>query len=78
MNKGKIKVSGYVKAQPHATMLPTCDGLFQSPCDAGKLLAMCCDTFSNMLEFMLPILEYRYLSYLVSDFQTVCIIVMGL
>ena len=39
---------GCLKAQPHAAMLHTCDGVFQSPCDAGKLLAMLCDVNSNM------------------------------
>ena len=63
-----------VKAQPHAAMLYTRDGTFQSSCDTSKLHAMCCDVFSNMLEFLLPILEY--LSHLSSDFQTVCSIVM--
>ena len=37
---------------------------------------MCCDAFSNMLEFLLPILEY--LSHLLSDFQTVCSIMMNI
>ena len=30
------------KAQPQAAMLHTFDGVFQSPCNARKLLAMCC------------------------------------
>ena len=48
----------YLKAQPHAAMLHICDGVFQSSCDAGKLPAMVCDAFSNMLVILLPILEY--------------------
>ena len=35
---------------------------------------MCYDVFFNMLEFLLLILEY--LDHLLSDFQTVCSIVM--
>ena len=65
-----------LKAQPHAAMLHTCDGVFQSSCDAAKSPAMACDAFSNMLVILLPILEY--LSYLLSDFQTVCSIVMAI
>ena len=34
------------------------------------------DAFSNMLEVLLPILEY--ISYLLSDFQTVCSIVISI
>ena len=64
----------YLKAQPHAAMLHTCDGVFQSYCDAGKTHAMCCDAFSNMLEFLPPILEY--VSHLLSDFETVYSIAM--
>ena len=37
---------------------------------------MLCDGFSNMLEFLLPILEY--LCFLLSDFQTVWIIAMAI
>ena len=44
-------------------------GTFQSSCGTYKLHAMCCDIFSNMLEFVLPI-------NLLSDFQTVCSIVI--
>ena len=58
----------YLKAQPHAAMLHTCDGAFRGFCDATKLHAMLCDAFSNMLVILLPILEY--LSFLLSDFQT--------
>ena len=60
--------------QPHVAMLHTHDGTFQNCCDTSKLHATCCDAFSNMLEFMLPILEY--LSHLLSNFETVCSIVM--
>ena len=41
-----------------AAMLHTCDGVLHSYCDTGKMHAMCCDAFSNMLEFLLPILEF--------------------
>ena len=64
------------KDQPHAAMLHTCDGTFQTSCDTSKSHAMCCDAFSNMLGFLLPILEF--LGCLLSDFQTVCSIVMGI
>ena len=64
------------KPGPHAVMLYTCDGAFQMPCDVSKSHAMCCDAFSNMLVISLPILEY--LSFLLSDCQSVCIIVMGI
>ena len=37
---------------------------------------MPCDVSSNMFNILLPILEY--LSYLLSDFQTVYNIVMGI
>ena len=37
---------------------------------------MCCDRKLNMLNILTPILEY--LSYLLPDFQTVFIIVMGI
>ena len=57
-------------------MLHTHDGTFQCICDAAKSNAMVCDAFSNMLVILLPILEY--LSYLLSDFQTVFTIVMAL
>ena len=50
---------------PHAAMLHTCDGVFQRHCDASKLHAMCCDKKFNMLNILLPILEY--LSHLLSD-----------
>ena len=63
-------------AQPHAAMLHICDGVFQNSCDAGKLPAMVCDAFSNMLVILLPILEY--LSYFLSDFQTVFSKMMGI
>ena len=59
----------HYKAQPHVAMLHTCDGTFQSTCDTSKSPVVCCDAFSNMLEFLLPILEY--LSNLSSDSQTV-------
>ena len=58
-----------VKAQPQAAMLHICDGVFQNSCDAGKMPAMVCDAFSNMLVILLPIL--KYLSYFLSDFQTI-------
>ena len=64
----------YFKAQPHAAMLHTCDGVFPSSCDGGKLPAILCDVNSNMFVILLPILEY--LSHLSSDFQTVCSILM--
>ena len=57
-------------------MLHTCDGVFQSPCDAGKLPAMLCGVNSNMLLILPPILEY--LSYLLSDVQAVFNIMIGL
>ena len=57
-------------------MLYTRDGTFQSSCNALKSHAMCCDAFFNMLEFLLPILEY--LSHILSDFQTVYSIVMAI
>ena len=60
-----------VKAQPHAAILHICDGVFQNSCDAGKMPAMVCDAFSNMLVILLLILEY--LSYFLSDFQTIFI-----
>ena len=63
-----------LKAQPPAVMLYTRDVTFQSPCDISKSHAMGCDEFSNMLEFLIPIMDY--LSYLLSDFQTVYSIVM--
>ena len=53
---------------PHAAMLYAHDEMFQSSCDASK--------FSNMFEFLLPILEY--LNYLLPDFQTVCSILIGI
>ena len=59
----------YHKAEPHAAMLHTHDVTFQSTCDTAKSPAMACDAFSNMLVIWLPILEY--LSYLLSDLQTV-------
>ena len=62
------------KAQPHAVMLHTCDGAFQSSCDAGISHAMFCDVNSNMFNILLPIMEY--LSQLLSEFQTVCSIMM--
>ena len=65
---------GKDKAQPHAVMLHTLYGTFQNCCDTSKSHAMCCDAFSNILQFMLPILEY--LSHLLSNFETVCSIVM--
>ena len=58
----------------NAAMLYTHDGIFQSPCDTSKSHAMYCDAFSNTLEFLFPILDY--LGYLLSDFQTVCTIVI--
>ena len=64
----------WIKAQPHAAMLHTCDGVLQSTCDAGKYHAMHCDVNSNMFNILLLILEY--LSYSLSDFQKVCNIVM--
>ena len=64
-----------LKAQPHAAALHTCDGVVQSSCDAGQLLAMLCDVNSNMFN-KLPILEYP--SHLYSDFLMVCISVMGI
>ena len=66
--------TGGHKAQPHAAMLHACDGLFQSYCHARKMHAMCCNAFSNMLECLLPILEY--LQYYLSDFETVYSIAM--
>ena len=54
-------------------MLYTHAGMFQSSCDNSESHAMCCDVFTNMLEFLLPILEYLHL---LSNFQTVCSIVM--
>ena len=65
-----------LKAQPHVAMLHTCDGVFQSSCNAGKSHAMLCDVNSNMLVILLPILEY--LSYLLSDFQAVFSIMIGM
>ena len=65
-----------LKAQPHATMLHTCDGAFHSSCDAGISHAMLCDVNSNMFNILLPIMEY--LSQLLSEFQTVCSIMMGI
>ena len=65
-----LGVKGHsLKAQPHAAMLHICGGVFQNSCDAGKLPAMVCDAFSNMLVILLPILEY--LSYFLSDFATI-------
>ena len=65
-----------VKAQPHAAMLYTRDGTIQGPRDTSKSHAMCCDVFSNMLEFLLPILEY--LSHLSFDSQTVFSMMMSM
>ena len=59
---------------PHAAMLYTCDGVLQRCCDGSKSHAMCCDKKFNMLNILLPILEY--LSYLLSDRQTDFSIVM--
>ena len=66
----------FVKAQPHGAMPHSHDETFQYTCDARKLHAMACDAFSNMLVILLPILEY--LSHLLSDFQSVCSIVMAI
>ena len=68
------KCSYPIKPGPHAAMLHTCDGVFQRRCDASKSHAMCCDKKFNMLNILLPILEY--LSHLLSDSQTVFSIVM--
>ena len=64
------------KAQPHNAILYTCDGTFQSSCDTSKPHAMYCDTFSNMLVILLPILEYP--SYSLSDSQTVFSLIMSI
>ena len=64
------------KAQPHVAMPYTHDGTFQRSCDTSKLHAMWCDAFSNLLEFLLPIL--KYLSHLLYDFQMVYSIVMAM
>ena len=56
-------------APPHAAMIHTHDGTFQSSCDASKSYAMLYDADSNMLVILLPIL--KYLSHLLSDSQTV-------
>ena len=64
------------KPGPHAVMLYTCDGAFRRGCYASKSRAMCCDRKLNMLNILIPILEY--LSYLSPYFQTVFIIVMGI
>ena len=45
------------KAQPHAAMLYTCDGMFQWRCDALKLHVMCSDRKFNMLNILPLILE---------------------
>ena len=58
-----------VKVPPHDAMLCTHDGIFQGSCVALKWPSMFGDAFSNILEVLLPILEY--ISYLLSDFQTV-------
>ena len=42
----------------YAAILQTCDGAFQSSCDAGKLHAMLCDVNSNMFNILLALLEY--------------------
>ena len=68
--------TGTHKPGPHAAMLCTCDGTFRRGCDASKSCAMCCDRKFNMLDILVPILEY--LCYLLTDFQTVFIIVMGI
>ena len=73
--RGSLReVQAGVKAQPQAAMLYTRDGMFQTSCDTSKSHAMCGDAFSNMLEFLLPILEY--LSHLSSDSRTVFSTVM--
>ena len=56
-NSCSVSSSLSLKAQPHAAMLHTCDGVFRSSCDAGKLLVMICDVNSNMFNILLPILE---------------------
>ena len=61
---------------PHDAMLHTCDGVSKRDCDVSKSRAMCCDRKTNMLNNLVPILEY--LSYLSPDFQTVFSIVMGI
>ena len=49
------------KPGPHAAMLHTCDGAFIRGCDASE--SMCCDRKLNMLNILVPILEYLgYLS----------------
>ena len=49
------------KPEPHAAMLHTHDGTFQSPCNVLKLHTMSCDAFSNMLVISLPILKPIFL-----------------
>ena len=60
----------------HAAMLHTYDGAFKRGCYASKSCAMCCHRKLNMRSILVPILEY--LRYVLSDFQTVFSIVMGL
>ena len=55
----------YAIARPHDAMLHTCDGAFKRGCDASKSRAMCCDKKLNMLNILVPILEY--LSRLLCD-----------
>ena len=64
------------KAQPHAEILHTCHGVFKRHCDASKSHRMHCDAKSIMLVNLLPMLEY--LSYLLSDFQAILSITMGI
>ena len=61
---------------PHAAMLHTCDGGFQTSCDDKKSHAMCCDCKFNMLNILIPLLGY--LSYLLCDLHAVCCIVKGI
>ena len=64
------------KPGPHAVMSFTCDGAFHLCCDARKSHAMCCNRKFNMLNILVSILEY--LRYLLSQFQTVLSILMGI
>ena len=62
---GDVQDVGGTISVPHAVMLYTRDGTFQSSCDTLKSHAMCCDIFSNMLEFVLPILSRISQSFII-------------
>ena len=51
-----------LKAQPHAAIMHTCDGAFQSSCDAGISHAILWDVIYNMFNILLPIMEFLRIS----------------